>query len=970
MRQLTSLLGSIAAKFGTIVLALGAMTTAAIVVSLLVFNTLSQATSAFIEESLPGIEASVDVTVSTGAVQAALGGVLLAGDARALEVAARGLNDELEGLKATVGNLPAAAKGRIAPMVGELDNAIEAMVAATGRRFAAKDRMQSQIDEFLHLTHRTNGILVSLKNDAQAELAKGGEETVNAVVTTLNGLVQREFTAMLVLMRMRAELNLVSGITLVLAGRPEKFIAASLEALTAESMIELQSALAEVEAQPALAPYLPKLRESEAYFRARGQGKDYARPGLRREVLMMQRDNEAALAAATEELSASMMSKVSEVARNDEAAIRHLLDTQVLRMRRAGEIDAAIKSLLASALLGAAAQDAGGASAAQKEIPGVLAQLEIASADGALLPGLKALFDEIGQMVDPEQGVIGARIQMLDAQGEASSRSNAAGAVIARIVALSRDNAATTLANVVDGSTEVLARVETARWQLGAISAISLLILVASPLLAWLMILRPMARVTQATERLSQGDLAPVKGFGRVGGEIGRMAEALKVFRDGMIEREELQAAEKAREERERAREQAEVEARRQAEAEALAASRKREAEEQAREIEEAAARDRIRASAEADRKRVAAEQQAVVECLAGALNQLAGGDLTVSIDTAFAGSYEGLRENFNTAVRTLSELITGLATSAGTVNATSQSISDAAGDLARRTERSAATLEQTAAAVTELSESASHTAERAQDADRIMQDARRGTEESHATVRAAVNTMTEVEASSAAISKIVDLIDDIAFQTNLLALNAGVEAARAGEQGRGFAVVATEVRSLAHRSSNAAREINELINATRERISRGVLQVGEAGDSLSGILGMVSEISDQISAISGAAREQSAGVREISLSIGQLDQATQDNATMFENSVSSSQLLTREARRLFDLSERFTTQPGDASAASPAGAESEPLDDGSHRRREACMADPLDPARAVAASLADSAGDPGGFAGQGGQAA
>nr|WP_256471730.1 methyl-accepting chemotaxis protein [Oceanicola sp. 502str15] len=473
------------------------------------------------------------------------------------------------------------------------------------------------------------------------------------------------------------------------------------------------------------------------------------------------------------------------------------------------------------------------------------------------------------------------------------------------------------MTEVVASSEEILSQADVARAEFKIIAIASLILLLAAPILTWALILRPMARVTQATERLSRGDLAPVEGFDRTGGEIGRMAGALKVFRDGMIERQKMQEAEAEREAQAREKER-EAEARERARAaEAEAAERKREEETRQREAAEAEERERIRAAAEEERKARADEQELVVERLATALDQLAAGDLTVSIDTEFAGTYESLRRNFNAAVLTLEQLITALSASADTVKTTSQDISAAAKDLARRTESSAATLEQTSAAVTELSESAGATADRAREADRIMQVTRDNAESSQSTVRGAVATMTEVEASSAAISKIVDLIDDIAFQTNLLALNAGVEAARAGEQGRGFAVVAMEVRSLAHRSSDAAKEINGLINATRDRITRGVSQVGEAGDALDGILDLVSEVSGQITAIAGAANEQSSGVREISHAVAQLDRATQDNAAMFEQSAASSQLLTEEARTLFDLSARFRTHE----SAAPEGA-------------------------------------------------
>ena len=223
--------------------------------------------------------------------------------------------------------------------------------------------------------------------------------------------------------------------------------------------------------------------------------------------------------------------------------------------------------------------------------------------------------------------------------------------------------------------------------------------------------------------------------------------------------------------------------------------------------------------------------------------------------------------------------MILQLAESAVSIDGTSEELSTAASNLAQRTERTAATLVEISAAVTELSATASSLADRANEADRIMKSARTSAETSSKVVEKATTTMVEIENSSKAISKIVDIIENIAFQTNLLALNAGVEAARAGSEGRGFAVVATEVRALAQKSSDAAREITNLISATRNQIETGVSQVGEASGALNEIINLVGQISEQTSDITVASREQSSTITEISLAINELDKATQQNA-------------------------------------------------------------------------------------------
>ncbi|SIO08117.1 methyl-accepting chemotaxis protein [Vannielia litorea] len=920
MTRLTDLFGSIAAKFALILAALGAMTAAAIVIGLLVFGALSDALRAFIDENLPGIEASVEVTARTGAVQGAMTEVLLAEDHDALKGAASDMQEGVVALKTASRSLSHQAQAQIEPLLAELDIANAAMVRALEQRFTEQDRVREMVQAFVTLSEQANGALVSLADDAYFELQIGGEETVGTVTSTLGGLISQEFAQMLALMKVRAEINLLSGVTLVLADAPDMFIEAILGDIATASLAHLDAAMAELPEEAIAVEQMAAIREVVAFFHARQDLRDYQRPDLRQEVLAQRQSSAVAVNSAIDDMAFALELRAQEAATGNEAAIRGLLDVQVGRMRMSGEIDAAIKGVLTRALLGVAAQDASAAAGAQAAVDSALGHLDALLAGRELPEGLVPVVDEMHSIVAAEAGVVAARRRMLEAQAAASARSIASGAAIGRIVAEARANASAAVGAVVQGSETILGRADLARNQFRSIALASLLLLLAAPLVTWVLILRPMARVTHATERLSRGDLSPVEGFERTGGEIGRMARALKVFRDGMIEREQMQAAEQEREACERAR-QREAEARDRArQAEAQEAERRREAEARAREAAEAEAREQIRAAAEEERQARAAEQSQVVDRLATALDQLAAGDLTVTIDSEFAGPYESLRRNFNAAVLTLEELITALAASAGTVNTTSQDISAAAKDLARRTESSAATLEETSAAVTELSESAGATADRAREADRIMQVTRDNAKASQATVRSAVDTMTEIEASSAAISKIVDLIEDIAFQTNLLALNAGVEAARAGEQGRGFAVVAMEVRSLAHRSSDAAKEINDLINATRDRITRGVSQVGEAGEALNGILDLVSEVSGQITAIAGAANEQSSGVREISLAVARLDGATQDNAAMFEQSAASSQLLTEEARALFDLSARFRTR----NTAAPQGTATE----------------------------------------------
>ncbi|PJE30810.1 methyl-accepting chemotaxis sensory transducer with Pas/Pac sensor [Pseudooceanicola antarcticus] len=309
---------------------------------------------------------------------------------------------------------------------------------------------------------------------------------------------------------------------------------------------------------------------------------------------------------------------------------------------------------------------------------------------------------------------------------------------------------------------------------------------------------------------------------------------------------------------------------------------------------------------AEIERRETAEQQQLVVDKLKVGLRQLADGDLTVSIPDPFRAEYEQLRTNFNQAVEALHVAMGAVIQNSESIRGEAGEISNAADDLARRTEKQAATLEETAAALDQLTASVKSAASGADEASQIAATAQSKAETGGEVARKAVSAMDAIKSSSKEISKITSVIDDIAFQTNLLALNAGVEAARAGEAGRGFAVVATEVRALAQRSSDAAREINQLISSSGNHVRSGVELVDRTGEALDEIVTSVVDISSRVASIASSAREQSSGLNEINSAMNDLDQVTQQNAAMFEETTAASHALTSEANALVEAASRF----------------------------------------------------------------
>lgn len=299
-------------------------------------------------------------------------------------------------------------------------------------------------------------------------------------------------------------------------------------------------------------------------------------------------------------------------------------------------------------------------------------------------------------------------------------------------------------------------------------------------------------------------------------------------------------------------------------------------------------------------------------------LMSLSRGDLRVRLQRPFIPSLDGIRQDFNASIETLSNAMEAVAHNASAIAASSGQVREASGSLAHRTEQQAAAVEQTAAALTQVSQTVATSAKRAEEAGQLVERTTKGATRSGEVVTSAIEAMGQIEKSSGEISNIIGVIDEIAFQTNLLALNAGVEAARAGEAGKGFAVVAQEVRELAQRSAKAAKEIKALINTSTSQVQQGVSLVDQTGRALQAIITEVDDINSNVKAIIEASREQSVGLREISNAINLIDQNTQQNAAMVEESSAASHSLAGEANSLREMLQRFSFEKRTSAKVEP----------------------------------------------------
>ncbi|MGI9508673.1 MAG: methyl-accepting chemotaxis protein [Geminicoccaceae bacterium] len=292
-------------------------------------------------------------------------------------------------------------------------------------------------------------------------------------------------------------------------------------------------------------------------------------------------------------------------------------------------------------------------------------------------------------------------------------------------------------------------------------------------------------------------------------------------------------------------------------------------------------------------------ERKNAIKITKSSLEQLSEGDLRTSITTEFPGDLNDLREAFNLTVEKLRALVHEIGTSASEVESAASEIASGTSDLASRTEQAASNIEETAASTEEMSATVKQNAESARNANQLADAANQTASEGGKVVEQAVVAMSGIESSAQKITDIISVIDEIAFQTNLLALNASVEAARAGEAGKGFAVVAQEVRQLAQRSAQAASDIKILIQGSNSQVKDGVQLVNKAGEALGQIVGSIGEVASIVRDIANASQEQAAGVHEINTAVNSMDEMTQQNSALVEESTAAARALSDQASKL-----------------------------------------------------------------------
>lgn len=868
-RRRFGLLRSIRAKMGMILLLMGISFGLFAYMMYSVLNKIDQDMTNLNTEKLPDLVLAGEISLAAGLAKDGMISLMIADDTAGIDAAVAKVATSTELLLALISDLDETMQPEFEAGASEVSDALNDLASARRMALESDAQIDVGVEDLHRISSELRGLMMELTQSASVELNKGAVATYSAIDDSLKTLVEVDFQNLKMLLEARAELNLLAGTAVAFGGTKDPTTLAELQKLADSSDARLLELADLIEANAPELLDVSLLRNASFTLQSVIAQSLFPSETLRQAAMKARADTERFIVMGIDAQVDKLSIAADRASKENGDALRRLMKNEVGFLNTLMDISAGVNAFQVAALDVITSNDEALVNDAAFDMSS--ASMNLSFYEDFEDARVGDLLKKLGALNAPETGLAALRINVLNARAAADVATRETEVTVVGIAERAANFAAGSLTGIGGMARDISAEIATANRNLivslGWIAGVFLTAL----LLMQMLVMRPLNRVSASTERLANGDRSPVVGFERASTEIFRIARSLSVFRDGIVEKEEMERL------------------------------------------------------AEEERSQRMAAQEKAVSALGNGLSRLSEGDLTARIDYELSEGYEQLRADFNRTLDTLNETVGQVVETSSSIRNGASEISQASQDLSHRTESQAATLEQTAAALDEMTASVKSAAEGARDVESTTNETRSEAEASGDIVKNAVSAMTEIEQSSSKISQIISVIDDIAFQTNLLALNAGVEAARAGEAGRGFAVVASEVRGLAQRSSDAALEIKNLISDSSKQVERGVDLVGKAGGALESILQRVSHISQLISGIATGAQEQSTGLVEINTGMNQLDQVTQQNAAMVEQATAAGQLLNSDAQTLGELVARFqTAQATHLSVEAPQDAPAE----------------------------------------------
>lgn len=762
--------------------------------------------------------------------------------------------------------------------VDDFEAQLKGLDELTQKNLEKNSTSARMIEELFNINYKLTSKLTPLVDQAYNNLKTTGASATEEGSNIINKLVNEDIENFRALLAIRSDVGSIGGWigTFLMATDPDSEKGYKTEMAKSAFQIEIKASqlkdgnliTQELHDQlVALAKYEAEarnLKKSPTFFRDGLSTSDFIK-----NVIATQIDVDRAVVQNVDIVFSETALSTQKVAYNNKKIIDDLINIQVSKVRNALDAISTARQYTALVVQGALSTDKGIVSTVEQSTAFIYRKLE-GLLDKVGTPEIKESLDVLKQLTRGQDGLIVRRLQQIN------NNKNIADTIT--VVQNDTVKINTIISSILDKEQSIIsnssALLNAELKQNGFfIITLGVIAIIASVLIGYFIInmgvIKPLSQLITSTRQLAEGDLENDIHYTNRTDELGELANALLIFRNNANEKIAI---------------------------EAQAQKNKKNVEKEREENEQIKAAE-------------AAEIQFAVEKLGSGLKKLSDGNLTFRMNDNFVGNLDAVRKDFNQSLETLQKALLRVSLNTKDISGNSSELREAATMLSSRTESQASSIEETANTISRITEQVRTTSQKALEASKVVQDTNTSANQASDIVKNAIKAIVRIEETSGEISNIISMIDEIAFQTNLLALNAGVEAARAGEAGKGFAVVAQEVRELAGRTTEAAKDIKSLISTSVEEVENGVKLVRGTGESIQKIEENVDIVNSHMITIADNSTAQSQDLVEVNDVIKQLDSMTQQNAAMAEETNAATQNLADLASELTQLISIFQVE-------------------------------------------------------------
>lgn len=871
-------LQTIASRITVALLTMGLLTVAAVGIGIFVFQDVAKSVQTVNNERIPRNEAATSLVLVTLGLTKSLSEINSETNLDSMQAAKQTVAQQIARAHDLLSSSDIADRNALTELINTTQVSLFDLINARSTAFDASIAIRDDISRLANAQRVISTVAELELDDSGFNLAMGGENAIASVDKILNDLAGNDFLQLRLAQQLRAESNLLSGVLLAIGRNTDPSVASILNDLGQGGLSRFKSAIEEIKSFE-VEPDLSSLLASVLAFFDNGLQLDPMRMGrITNEIFAQRSLLDKGLSALLDDLEFSLVMKLDEANASNAETIQSLLDNQLGRIQEIWTLKSTLKDYVSHALEGAFARDKSEMIIVQEKLTSL--SISLSEQLSASFPEMQKESASILSFAHPETGIIAARARVLKAQAEAFELSRNAVEQMAVTSEKARLSGEAALGEIVASGALLSQQAKNALIAMLTVAVVGTILFVLTLILISRTVSRPLSAICLATEKLSKGDMAPIGNIATGNsGELARLVAALEVFRENSekISAMQFERIEEERKNRETQREMIAVLAR------------------EIGSVVEAGSKGDFTSSVNFkfedpdlakladDVNRLVASVNVGVNDTYRSLKSLANADLTYRMSTNYDGVFSDLAMQSNTACEQIAAIVEKISAAASKTSKNSSDVSAGASDISHNAQLQAASIEETSATIEDIAKNIEASTNSLDEVERLSKLVSSKTESGTRAMEHAVHSVMKIRTSSEKITNINTVIEAISFQTNLLALNAAVEAARAGDAGRGFAVVAAEVRALAQKSADAAKEIGVLIGESAESVDFGVSSVEATRKVLVEIENATKPVNDALEDVASNSRRQSEGIAEITVSVREVDQATQQNAHQAE---------------------------------------------------------------------------------------